>query len=67
MAIPPEFLIVAIGFLYMYAAHISDKVPEPPPTTITPSADNAFRKSLDNPIPEGITISQNSFAREASS
>ena len=29
----------------MYAAHISDNVPEPPPIAITPSADNAFKKS----------------------
>ena len=35
-------------------------------TTITPSALNAFRKSRVNPIPVGITISQNSLASEAS-
>ena len=46
----------------MYAAQISDNVPEPPPTTITPSAESAFKKSRVKPIPEGITISQNSFA-----
>jgi len=29
----------------MYAAQISDNVPEPPPITITPSAESAFKKS----------------------
>src|SRR5574338_1125971 len=48
----------------MYAAHISERVPEPPPTTITPSADSALRKSLDNPRPLGITMSQYSFAND---
>ena len=42
----------------MYAAHTSDRVPEPPPTMIMPSALSAFRKSRVSPIPVGITTSQ---------
>jgi hypothetical protein len=60
--VPPEFFSATIGFLCMYAAQISDNVPEPPPITITPSAESAFKKSRVKPMPEGITISQNSFA-----
>ena len=55
-----------MGLLCMYAAHVSERVPEAPPIMMTPSADNAVRKSLASPIPLDITMSQYSFAKDES-
>ena len=61
-AVPPVPRTATIGRRCMYAAHISESVPAPPPITTTPSADRALTKSRVSPIPVGITMSHASLA-----